>query len=162
MIHDLDLVLAFNPSAVESIQAAGVAVLSPHVDIANARIQFADGCVANLTASRVSATRMRRCRIFQHNEYLSIDFQTRQAVSTRRAHPGEGRPTLEVEQLKGSEEEPLKLQLEAFARAILTKTPPVVSGEAGTAALALAHRIHDAIASYLGRLEGSHSTPPRR
>ena len=76
MIHDLDLVLSLNPGPVEEVRAAGVAVLSSSIDIANARIQFRSGCVANLTSSRVSTNKMRRLRLFQRDNYLSIDFQT--------------------------------------------------------------------------------------
>lgn len=159
MIHDLDLVLAMTRSPVEEIRAAGVAVLSPQVDIANARLQFANGCVANLTASRVSATRLRRCRVFQREGYVSIDFQTRQAVVAKRVQTGGQRPALELEQIKGSDEEPLKLQLEAFVRSIIKGEPAVVSGEAGTAALELAHRVRDAISAYWKRLEGPGTAP---
>ncbi len=162
MIHDLDLVLSFIASPIEEIRAAGVAVLSPHVDIANARLEFADGCVANLTASRVSPTRLRRCRVFQREGYVSIDFQTRQAVIASRTQPQGGRPALELEQVRGSDEEPLRLQLQAFARAVVKQEPPVVSGEAGTAALAVAHRVRDAIAAYWRRLEAAPAPPSDR
>ncbi len=158
MIHDLDIVLSLTKSPVESVVAAGVPVLSSRVDIANARLQFANGCVANLTASRVSASRLRRCRVFQRDGYVSVDFQTRQAVIAHRK-TGEGtKPTLEIEHLQGSDEEPLKLQLASFVRAVTQRVPAVVSGEAGTAALALAHRIRDAIDAYWARLEQAGAT----
>ena len=80
MIHDIDLVLSFDPGPVEEVRAAGVPVLSSTIDIANARIQFQSGCVANLTASRVSLTKMRRLRVFQRDSYVSIDFQSRQGI----------------------------------------------------------------------------------
>ncbi|WP_455388691.1 Gfo/Idh/MocA family protein, partial [Petrachloros mirabilis] len=141
MIHDLDMVLSFNPGLVEDIQAAGVPVLSPTIDIANARIQFKSGCVANLTVSRVSTNKMRRLRLFQRDNYISIDFQTRQGVIYRRdARPGQ-RPAVEVEQLQGGDEEPLKLQIESFLHAAGTGTRPVVSGEDGAAALNIAHQV---------------------
>lgn len=153
MIHDVDLALAMTKSTVETVHAAGTAVLSPRVDIANARLQFANGCVANLTASRVSAQRLRRCRVFQRDGYVAIDFQSRHATVTRRV-PGEGgRTTLDLEQLTGSDEEPLKLQLASFIHAIRTGAPPVVSGQAGLAALSVAHRIRDAIDVYWAGLE---------
>lgn len=152
MIHDLDLALSMTKSPVEEIRAAGVAVLSPYVDIANARLQFANGCVANLTASRVSATKLRRCRVFQREGYLSIDFQARHAVIASRMQTEGVRPTVHMESIKGSEEEPLRLQLQAFVHSIRKKEPPVVSGEAGTSALELAYHIRDSIAAYWRRL----------
>lgn len=151
MIHDLDMVLSFHPGPVEDIQAAGVPVLSPTIDIANARIQFKSGCVANLTASRVSMNKMRRLRLFQRDNYVSIDFQTRQGIVCRRAAKAGQRPAVEVEQLQGGEEEPLKLQLESFLHAAGTGTRPVVSGEDGAAALDVAQRVLQAIAAFVAR-----------
>lgn len=153
MIHDLDMVLSFNPGPVEDIRAAGVPVLSSTIDIANARIQFQSGCVANLTASRVSTSKMRRLRLFQRDAYLSIDFQTRQGIVCRRsAGPGQ-KPTVEVQQVQGSEDEPLKLQLESFLHAVGTGTRPVVSGEDGAAALVIAQQVLQAIAGFVERQE---------
>ena len=155
MIHDLDMVLSFNPGAVEDVQAAGVPVLSSTIDIANARIQFANGCVANLTASRVSTNKMRRLRLFQRDNYLSIDFHTRQGMICRREAGTGVRPSIIMEQLRGSEEEPLKLQLESFLAAVASRTRPVVSGEDGAAALDLAHRVLEAIERFVRRNEGN-------
>ncbi len=153
MIHDLDLVLSFNPGPVEDIQAAGVPVLSSTIDIANARIQFKSGCVANLTASRVSMNKMRRLRIFQQDKYISIDFQARQGVICRRDAKAGQRPAVDVEQLQGGEEEPLKLQLESFLHAVQTGTKPVVSGEDGAAALDVAQQVLQAITAFVARQE---------
>ena len=153
MIHDLDMVLSFNPGPVEDIQAAGVPVLSSTIDIANARIQFKSGCVANLTASRVSMNKMRRLRVFQRDNYVSIDFQTRQGIICRRTNQAGQRPAVEIEQLQGGEEEPLKLQLESFLRAAATGSRPVVSGEDGAAALDVAEQVLRAIAAFLDRQE---------
>ena len=151
MIHDLDLVLSFNPGPVEEVRASGVSVLSPTIDIAQARIQFRGGCVANLTASRVSTNKMRRLRLFQREQYLSIDFQTRQAViSRRRIVPG-APPELDTETFQGNADEPLKLQLESFVQAIRTGTRPEVSGEDGAAALDVAHLVLAAIADHAAR-----------
>jgi predicted dehydrogenase len=153
MIHDLDLVLSLSPGPVEEVRAAGVAVLSPAIDIANARIQFQSGCVANLTSSRVSTNRMRRLRLFQRDNYLSIDFQTRQGMVCRRSAKEGERPTVEVEQLQGGDEEPLKLQLESFLHAASTGTKPMVSGEDGAAAVEVAHQVLQAIAAFAARHE---------
>jgi len=151
MIHDLDLVLSLNPGPVEEIRAAGVAVLSSSIDIANARIQFRSGCVANLTSSRVSTNKMRRLRLFQRDNYLSIDFQSRQGMIGRRnAKVGE-RPTVEVEQFQGGDEEPLKLQLESFLHAARTGTRPVVAGEDGAAAVDAAYQVLQAIEAFAAR-----------
>ena len=151
MIHDLDMVLSFDPGLVEDVQAAGVPVLSPTIDIANARIQFQSGCVANLTASRVSTNKMRRLRLFQRDNYVSIDFQTRQGMICRREAGTGAKPSIGIEQLQGGEEEPLKLQLESFLTAAATGARPVVSGEDGAAALDLAHRVLQAIEMFVRR-----------
>jgi predicted dehydrogenase len=151
MIHDLDMVLSFNPGAVEEVRAAGVPVLSPTIDIANARIAFTGGCVANFTASRVSTTRMRKLRLFQRDSYLSVDYQARHAAILRRQLGSNQRPEIFVEPAKTTDDEPLKLELEAFLHAIESKTPPVVSGEDGAAALALAHQVLEAIGSFVQR-----------
>jgi len=159
MIHDLDLVLSLNPGPVEEVRAAGVAVLSSSIDIANARIQFQSGCVANLTSSRVSMNKMRRLRLFQRDNYLSIDFQTRQGMICRRNTKVGERPTVEVEQLQGGDEEPLKLQLESFLHAVSTGSRPVVSGEDGAAAVDVAHQVLDAIAAFAARHEEGSTLP---
>lgn len=151
MIHDLDMVLSFNPGQVEDVQAAGVPVLSSTIDIANARIQFKNGCVANLTASRVSTNKMRRLRLFQRDNYVSIDFQTRQGMICRREAGKGTKPSIEIEQLQGDEEEPLKLQLESFLHVAATGTRPVVSGEDGAAALDLAYQVLAAIETFVSR-----------
>jgi predicted dehydrogenase len=158
MIHDLDMVLSFNPGPVEEVRAAGVPVLSSHVDIANARIQFGGGCVANLTSSRVSMNRMRRLRVFQRDRYVSVDYQTRHAVVYRRRMDQGTKPQLNMEQLVGSDEEPLKLQLQSFLVSVTTGAPAVVSGEAGAAALALAYQVREAIDSFLYRQQQASSS----
>ncbi len=151
MIHDLDMVLSFGPGPVEEVRAAGVPVLSSNIDIANARIQFASGCVANFTSSRVSTARMRKFRIFQRDSYVSIDLQTREGVIFRRVMKPGTQPSIDIEQVKGGDQEPLRLQLEAFLHAVKTGTRPPVSGEEGAAALELAHQILDAIGTFVSR-----------
>lgn len=151
MIHDLDIVLSLDPGPVEEIRAAGVPVLSPNIDIANARIAFASGCVANLTASRVSTTRMRKLRLFQRDAYISVDYQARQGLICRRRVGASNRPEIEMEPVKGGNEEPLKLELEAFVRTVQTGGAPPVSGQDAVAALELAHQVLDAIKDFVGR-----------
>ncbi|HKP01712.1 MAG TPA: Gfo/Idh/MocA family oxidoreductase [Nitrospiraceae bacterium] len=154
MIHDLDLVLSFNPGPIEEVRAAGVTVLSTSIDIANARIQFQSGCVANLTSSRVSMNKMRRLRLFQQNNYVSMDFQTRQGIIGRRKAKAGEKPTIEVEQFQGGEEEPLKLQLEAFLHAVGTGARPMVAGEDGAAAVDVAHQVLQTIEAFAARHGG--------
>ncbi len=156
MIHDLDMVLSFQPGAVEEVRAAGVPVLSANIDIANARLAFANGCVANLTASRVSTNRMRRLRVFQRDAYVAVDYQTRQGAVCRRVDGQGGRPSIEAHPLQGSDEEPLKLELESFLDVVANRARPEVSGEDGTAALELAQQVIQAIGSFMER----HEPPP--
>jgi predicted dehydrogenase len=151
MIHDLDLALSLNPGPVEDVRASGVPVLSSSLDIANARIQFQSGCVANLTASRVSLGKMRRFRVFQRDSYVSIDLQSRQGIVGRRSPERGQTPGIEIEEFKGSADEPLKLQLESFLHAIQTGTCPIVSGEDGAKALVVAHQVLVAIDSFVQR-----------
>ncbi len=151
MIHDLDMVLSFAPGPVEEIRAAGVPVLSPNIDIANARIQFASGCVANLTSSRVSTVRMRKLKVFQRDGYVSVDYQSRQGMLCRRVLKPGSPPSIEVEQVQGADEEPLKLQLAAFLHTVKTGISAGVSGEEGAAALELAHHVLEAIGDFVRR-----------
>lgn len=155
MIHDLDLALSFNPGPVEEVRAAGVPVLSSNIDIANARIAFASGCVANVTASRVSTNKMRRLRVFQRDRYVSIDFQSRQAMVSRRTHTAGAKPAIDVESFQAGDEEPLRLELDAFTQAVATGSRPIVSGEDGEAALSLATRVLEAISQFTQRHQGS-------
>jgi predicted dehydrogenase len=144
MIHDLDVVLSLVPAAVREIRAVGIPVLSQKADIANARVEFEDGCVANFTASRVSFEKTRKIRFFQPHDYISLDYasQTGTMVSLRM-----GRVT--ERKLEPTNEEPLKLQLAAFAECVKNRHPPLVSGEDGLRALELAVRINSAIAERL-------------
>jgi len=141
MIHDLDLVLACHLGPVEDVQAVGLSVLSSTNDVANARIHFESGCVANLTASRISPKGMRQWRLFQSDGSVSIDFQARQGVIGRRTtEPGQTGMTA-AEAVQAGDGEPLKLQMESFLRTIRTASRPVVSGEDGAAAVDLAQRV---------------------
>src|SRR5215475_6771578 len=144
MIHDIDIVLSLVPAAVREIRAVGIPVLSPKADIANARVEFEDGCVANFTASRVSFEKTRKLRFFQPHDYISIDCasQTGTMVSLRM-----GRVT--ERKLEPAQEEPLKLELAAFLGCLQTRRAPQVSGEDGLRALELAIRINTAIAERL-------------
>jgi predicted dehydrogenase len=151
MIHDLDLVLELVQAPVADVRATGVALLTPHVDIANARIEFANGAIANVTASRVSRERTRKLRIFQPTGYCSLDLAQGcgDFFRLRDGWQGLGATTLEqiVEhvRLEAPEAEPLKLELESFLRAVRAEEEVIVSGAAGAQALALAFRVADAV-----------------
>ncbi len=141
MIHDLDIVLSLVPSEVESIEAVGVPVLTGRVDIANARLRFANGCIANLTASRISRDRVRKIRFFQPAAYVSIDYGA-QKVEMYRLVKGTGpMPSIEGGDLPVVNEEPRKRELQDFVTAAATGRTPLVDGAQGRRALALAAAI---------------------
>jgi predicted dehydrogenase len=141
MIHDLDLVLQFVGGEVSAIDAVGVPVLTPRIDIANVRLRFSTGCIANLTASRISRDRVRKIRFFQRDSYVSIDY-TAQDVEVWRLVPKLGAmPGIEGGKLEVTQEEPLKRELEDFVAAARERRAPAVTGAQGRAALALAEQI---------------------
>jgi predicted dehydrogenase len=146
MIHDLDLLLAMVGSEVVSIEAVGVNVLTPRVDIANARLRFASGCIANVTASRISRDRVRKARFFQKDSYVSIDYAA-QEVDVYRVVPRNGRPTIEGGRLDVINHEPLGRELEDFVEAVRTPRRPGVTGDEGRDALELATRVADAVSA---------------
>ena len=151
MIHDLDLVLELVSAPVHEVRATGVAVLTPHVDIANARVEFTNGAVALVTASRISRDRTRKLRIFQPTGYFSLDLaaggghfyrlkENWQALGAKKIEE-----IVEPQRLEAPEAEPLKLELESFLQAVRGAGDVVVSGAAGLQALQLAFRVADAI-----------------
>lgn len=167
MIHDLDIVLSLVASPVREVRAVGLPVLSNKVDIANVRLEFENGCIANFTASRISTERVRKLRFFQPHQYLSLDFARQDllmidvtaaagmdpaqlAAMTQAAeqHPSAGLSLTKVPVEQG---EPLRLEIESFLNAVRTRTTPLVSGEDGRAALALALEINRAIAAHAER-----------
>jgi predicted dehydrogenase len=154
MIHDLDLVLELVRSDVREVRATGVAVLTPHVDIANARVEFANGAVALVTASRVSRDRTRKLRIFQPTGYFSLDL-AKGAGQFYRLKPGwQGfgatriEDIVELVRLEAPEAEPLRLELESFLRAVRGDGEVAVSGAAGAHALELAWRVAAAVQAF--------------
>ena len=170
MIHDLDIVLSLVASAVREVRAVGLPVLSPKVDIANVRLEFENGCIANFTASRVSTERVRKLRFFQPHQYLSLDFARQDLlmidvtaaaglnmvqlaamaamVQAAGQHPTAG---LSLKKLPVVEGEPLRLEIESFLNAVRTREKPLVSGDDGRAALALALEVNEAIAAHAER-----------
>ena len=160
MIHDLDLILSMVKSKPVQIDASGVGVVSDTIDIANARIQFESGCVANVTASRISTKKMRKMRIFQQNGYISVDFSEgfseifyiddqetttfnngTLAFSLGQIEAGNKRKDIKYNKLQRSNINPLKYELNGFIDSIQAKIPPLVSGEEGLAALRLANQV---------------------
>jgi predicted dehydrogenase len=167
MIHDLDIVLSLVASPVREVRAVGLPVLSNKVDIANVRLEFENGCVANFTASRVSTERVRKLRFFQPHQYLSLDFarqdllmidvtaaagmdpaQLAALVEKVSQHPSAG---LSLKKISVEQGEPLRLEIASFLGAVRSRDTPMVSGEDGRAALALALEINRAIAAHAER-----------
>jgi predicted dehydrogenase len=136
MIHDLEIILHLVRAPVQAIDAVGVPVLSRGEDIANARIRFENGCVANITSSRISPEQMRKIRVFQEDVYLSLDYQNQTGEMYRRTSEGLKREDVEIER-----DEPLKRELAAFIECAATGRAPKVSGFQGAAALELAVEI---------------------
>ncbi len=157
MIHDIDIILSFVKSPVVKVEANGVAVVSDSVDIANARLQFENGCVANVTASRISQKKMRKMRMFQKDAYIAIDFSEKSAEVFRlvgedeppqkgtmmlgQIESGKVKRSITYETPKVEDVNALKYELELFAKSIRTNTPPPVTGEDGKRALEVAHLV---------------------
>ena len=147
MIHDLDIVAELAGAEVERVEAIGVAVLSTTEDIANARVRFTNGCILNLTASRVSVEPLRKIRVFQSDAYISIDFLSNKISVIRRegaVTPGES-PKIQVENLELDAADALLAQDRAFLECVRDRTSPQASGEDGYRALDLALRIQESI-----------------
>jgi predicted dehydrogenase len=162
MIHDLDIVLSLVKSPVQEVRASGVAVVSPTVDIANARLEFANGAVANLTASRISLKQMRKVRLFQRDAYISLDLLEKEAQVVRLFDPGaplpgggqqleletpQGRKTIHLDMPAIEPVNAIKMELETFAASIRSGERPRVSIEDGYRALEVAERIMQTIAT---------------
>jgi predicted dehydrogenase len=147
MIHDIDIILSLVPFPLEDIRVGGAKVLTPHTDIATVRLEFANGCIANVTASRISARRMRKIRIFQPDSYLSLDYSEREVELFRKLteRGADGFPEIEYKQLPVADVDPLEEQLRAFSESVRTGKRPMVSGEEGRKALEVATQVSDLI-----------------
>jgi predicted dehydrogenase len=156
MIHDLDIVLSMVDSPVREIHAVGLPILSNKTDIANVRLEFDSGCVANFTASRVSTEQVRKLRFFQPHQYISIDYARRDILVidvSAKVSPSTGAipAGLAFNKPQVNQVEPLRLEIESFLEAVRSRTTPRVSAEDGRAALALALEINRAIAEHARR-----------
>jgi predicted dehydrogenase len=160
MIHDLDLLLWMVDSPVSDVRAVGLPVLSDKVDIANARVEFQNGAVANLTASRASTERIRKFRYFQPTEYISIDFARRDALVISVDRSGLA-PEIGFRKLETEPADPLRSELAAFLESVQTRRPPPVGAHEGMAALELAERVMNCIEVHAARVQvqlGSRAT----
>lgn len=146
MIHDLDLVLALAGAPVEAVSACGFRVLTDAIDIANARIEFADGCVASVSASRVSQSPVRKLRVIRANEYVSADLQGHRLRYVRKGEAG----IVETER-SFERTDALRMQAEAFVRAVRERDAPAVGGDEGRRALGLALRVSELVQARLAR-----------
>ena len=158
MIHDLDILLALVDAPVVDLKAVGIPVITDKVDIAQARVEFSTGTVANVTASRVSTERIRKMRFFQEHEYISLDFARQDALRVR-VQPGSPQPGIGFEKMVTAQEEPLHAELRAFAESVRTRKQPVVDGAAGRRALALADQVMEGILEHARRVQLSAFTP---
>jgi predicted dehydrogenase len=153
MIHDLDIVLRLVNSGIKEIRAVGLPILSAKVDIANVRIEFESGCVANFTASRVSTEAVRKLRFFQPKQYISLDYSRQDVLVFAVGDEGENgmpsvNPQIKVTKPEIVAEEPLHAELKAFLHAVRTRGKPVVSLEEGRRALAVALEVVKTIAEH--------------
>jgi predicted dehydrogenase len=153
MIHDIDLVLDLVGRPIVDLDAVGVPVLGDHEDIANARLVFEGGCVANVTASRISMKSERTLRLFQRSGYARIDFVKRKFTYIRRGGPVvEGFPNFQIEERDLPETDPLKLEIASFVDCVREHRPPLVDGEAGLRALEAALRITKSLQDWAGKI----------
>jgi predicted dehydrogenase len=150
MIHDLDFIMCLVDSPIRSADAAGAPVFSETEDIANARIKFANGCIANIVASRISFKTERRMRIFEHDQYVTVDFD-RGIIKTMRKTTGgnpSSFPPVLVEEVKYRDGDPLEQEIEAFVRSVVHRQKPAVSGEEGAKALEAAILLIESMRSH--------------
>jgi len=153
MIHDLDIILHIVRSKVEHIHAVGVPVLTQRVDIANARLQFEGGCVANITASRISVEDQRRIRIFQPDTFLTVDFAAKKVAMYRRIFtPGKANVEVAVEQIKVKPGDALETEIRSFVHSSMNREAPMVTAEDGKRALALALGINEQIRANIEKI----------
>lgn len=157
MIHDIDIILNFVRAEVKNIHAAGVGVVTRHIDIANARLEFENGCVANVTASRISTKNERKIRLFQPDAYISVDFAERNITVIKKSENNQNGliPGMQIDQLNFSQRDALEDELNAFVGSVRRREVPAVTGQMGREALRVALSIMDQIQSSNRRVLGS-------
>jgi len=155
MVHELDIIASLVPSEVVKIEAVGIPILTPKIDLANARLEFADGCIANITASRVAGERLRKLRVFQPNEYYSLDYAEQQVGMFKLIPPkaAGALPEIVAQGLEVAKREPLLTEIESFVSAVRSHAAPVVTGAEGRRALALALEVLDKIKAHSARAD---------
>lgn len=153
MVHELDIISSLVKSEVVRIEAVGIPILTQKIDLANARLEFADGTIANITASRVAGERLRKLRVFQPNEYYSLDYAEQQVGMFKLTPPktAGALPEIVAQGLEVTKREPLLAEIESFVSAVHTQTAPVVTGAEGRRALALALEVLDKIKAHSER-----------
>jgi predicted dehydrogenase len=156
MIHDIDIILNLVNSEVESVDASGVPIISTKVDIANARLNFKNGCVANVTASRVSLEPMRRLRIFQRDAYISVDYAKQHiSISTKGANKETGKVEIATEELDIETKDSLNEEIKSFINSVREGKTPLVTGHDGKRALEVAQRIQSSVEESMERISRS-------
>jgi predicted dehydrogenase len=147
MVHDLDVILSVTSAPVSSLEAVGVAVLTDRIDVANARIRFTDGLIANLNTSRVAPRKERKIRFFQPDAYISLDYEARKIQVYRKEPPPAGAtyPVISADQIEINEGDPLRDEIAAFVQCVLTRRAPEVDSVAGLRVMELSERIAEAI-----------------
>lgn len=153
MVHELDIIASLVNREVVKLEAVGIPILTPKIDLANARLEFADGCIANITASRVAGERLRKLRVFQPHEYYSLDYAEQQVAMARlvpASQPG-ALPEIVAGALEITKREPLLAEIEAFVMAVKERAAPIVTGAEGRRALALALEVLGQIKEHAGR-----------
>ena len=141
MIHDLDIILKFVNSKIKSLEAVGIPVLSDKVDISNVRLSFVCGCIANITASRISAKTMQKIRFFSPEGYHAVDYQKREIISLNKQANAEGKQQIVQNNIEVGSHDPLEEEIRSFVEAVVNRTAPLVSGEDARKSLALAVEI---------------------
>lgn len=144
MIHDIDIILSLVNSEISEIKAVGMPVLTPKIDIASARIEFKNGCVANLTAGRIFHGKTRRIRVFEEGTYLSLDYQTTEVIEHKKIMR-DGHPVLDIRHIRPEKSNPLKEELKAFIQSVKKRTKPIISGIEATSALKVTLKISEII-----------------
>jgi predicted dehydrogenase len=156
MVHDLDLVLSVTPAAPVAVEAVGIAVLTDSIDVANARIRFADGLIANLNTSRVAPRRERKIRFFQPDAYISVDYEARRIQIYRKSPPAPGGsyPVISAEQIDLGDGDPLMDEISAFVESVRARSAPAVSADDGLRVMDLSEQVRAAIQRELAAAQG--------